>query len=88
MSYDYTAKRVGSKQPPHGHKVIICAKCGQRGTNDGIMTNKKTGIACQSVTHRSHIEVVAGIAMNHVDEWCSYFVSKAEGQAEKKAEAR
>ena len=60
MNFDYTAKRIGSKQRPYNKKVILCPKCGQRGTSDGIC-----------VTHTGRLVIVADLLMFHADEWCT-----------------
>lgn len=78
MEFDYTAKRLGSKQPPYNKKVVQCQKCGQRGTDDGRWETK--GRKVKAITHRSHIEVVAGIPFNRVDEHCAYFEDEYVGE--------
>jgi hypothetical protein len=75
QEYDYTAKRLGSKQPPHGQKIIVCAKCGKRGTDDGILESRSGDVKTQMVTHRSVVRVHCGVALNHVLEHCSYAVT-------------
>ncbi len=73
MEYDYTSKRLGKRVPPHGHKIIVCGKCGRRGTDDGL-NRLKDGRAFQMVTHASHIISVVGVRFNHVDDHCVYAV--------------
>ena len=72
MNYDYTAKRLGSKQAPYNRTIIVCPKCGQRGTLDYERTNKVTGKTSISITHRAHLVNIGGLSMCMTDEWCSY----------------
>jgi len=63
--YDFTGARLGRKIGPYNRRVIVCGKCGRRGTDDGVLGKS------QAVTHRGHIESVAGLTFFHTDDWCS-----------------
>jgi hypothetical protein len=72
-NFDYTAKRVGSLvETPYGkRKIVVCAKCGLRGIEDGVIPEKDGLPAVQMITHASHLTLVP-FPINRIDKRCYY----------------
>jgi hypothetical protein len=66
-TFDFTTKRLGSIAGPYKRKIIVCGKCGKRGTDDGT-GGMKPGF--HSVTHTGFVETIAGMPFFHTREWC------------------
>lgn len=68
--FNFTGMRVGRRVAPFDRKIIICPKCGKRGTDDFTKwpSNGKPG--WRSVTHRGYLTDVAGVPFFRNDEWC------------------
>lgn len=88
MTFDFTSMRLGKLAGPYKRKIIVCPKCGRKGTDDGVISTKpytaKTGFEIRSCTHVCQSGRLLGLLPffgSH--DSCSYTVSVAKSQGVK-----